>query len=191
MARWWVGRGSGEGPRRTRRRDGIARRERPQCAGGIRIPRAITRSPASATAGLSRLACVCERSSRGVIGRTSRSMGAQHRQVPETAASPGGTGLSMRSESTARTGQSGIGETGGPPEDHPIFEVAILSSSLELGGRANTSRHCRSCSTCSAASTTTARTSQTSVRLNHTIFEGTSEIQQLVIAQAISGLRIE
>jgi hypothetical protein len=27
--------------------------------------------------------------------------------------------------------------------------------------------------------------------LNHTIFEGTSEIQQLVIARAISGLRIE
>ena len=27
--------------------------------------------------------------------------------------------------------------------------------------------------------------------LNHTIFEGTSEIQQLVISRAISGLRIE
>lgn len=27
--------------------------------------------------------------------------------------------------------------------------------------------------------------------LSHTIFEGTSEIQQLVIARAISGLRIE
>jgi hypothetical protein len=27
--------------------------------------------------------------------------------------------------------------------------------------------------------------------VNHTIFEGTSEIQQLVIARAISGLRIE
>jgi len=27
--------------------------------------------------------------------------------------------------------------------------------------------------------------------LNHTIFEGTSEIQQLVIARAISGLRVE
>lgn len=27
--------------------------------------------------------------------------------------------------------------------------------------------------------------------LNHTIFEGTSEFQQLVIARAISGLRIE
>jgi hypothetical protein len=26
---------------------------------------------------------------------------------------------------------------------------------------------------------------------NHTIFEGTSEIQQLVIARAISGLRVE
>jgi alkylation response protein AidB-like acyl-CoA dehydrogenase len=29
------------------------------------------------------------------------------------------------------------------------------------------------------------------VTLIHTIFEGTSEIQQLVIARAISGLRIE
>jgi hypothetical protein len=27
--------------------------------------------------------------------------------------------------------------------------------------------------------------------VNHTIFEGTSEIQQLVIARAISGMRIE
>lgn len=27
--------------------------------------------------------------------------------------------------------------------------------------------------------------------LNHTIFEGTSEIQQVVIARAISGLRVE
>lgn len=27
--------------------------------------------------------------------------------------------------------------------------------------------------------------------VNHTIFEGTSEIQQLVIARAMSGLRIE
>jgi len=27
--------------------------------------------------------------------------------------------------------------------------------------------------------------------VSHTIFEGTSEIQQLVIARAISGLRIE
>jgi alkylation response protein AidB-like acyl-CoA dehydrogenase len=29
------------------------------------------------------------------------------------------------------------------------------------------------------------------VKVSHTIFEGTSEIQQLVIARAISGLRIE
>jgi alkylation response protein AidB-like acyl-CoA dehydrogenase len=31
----------------------------------------------------------------------------------------------------------------------------------------------------------------TSASVIHTIFEGTSEIQQLVIARAISGLRIE
>ena len=31
----------------------------------------------------------------------------------------------------------------------------------------------------------------TSKSVNHTIFEGTSEIQQLVIARAISGMRIE
>jgi alkylation response protein AidB-like acyl-CoA dehydrogenase len=29
------------------------------------------------------------------------------------------------------------------------------------------------------------------VKVSHTIFEGTSEIQQLAIARAISGLRIE
>jgi alkylation response protein AidB-like acyl-CoA dehydrogenase len=29
------------------------------------------------------------------------------------------------------------------------------------------------------------------VKVSHTIFEGTSEIQQIVIARAISGLRIE
>jgi alkylation response protein AidB-like acyl-CoA dehydrogenase len=29
------------------------------------------------------------------------------------------------------------------------------------------------------------------VKVSHTIFEGTSEIQQLVISRAISGLRIE
>ena len=32
---------------------------------------------------------------------------------------------------------------------------------------------------------------ENSESLNQTIFEGTSEIQQLVIARAISGLRIE
>jgi alkylation response protein AidB-like acyl-CoA dehydrogenase len=32
---------------------------------------------------------------------------------------------------------------------------------------------------------------ENSESLNHTIFEGTSEIQQLVISRAISGLRIE
>jgi hypothetical protein len=32
---------------------------------------------------------------------------------------------------------------------------------------------------------------ENSENLNHTIFEGTSEIQQLVIALAISGMRIE
>jgi hypothetical protein len=34
-------------------------------------------------------------------------------------------------------------------------------------------------------------TSSKSESVNHTIFEGTSEIQQLVIARAISGMRIE
>ena len=78
-----------------------------------------------------------------------------------------------------------------PFDDPQIFEERTLEPSLETGGNGNTSHH--------AAGTTSlvdgtvqhcsARGEPESVI--HTIFEGTSEIQQLVISRAISGLRIE
>ena len=68
----------------------------------------------------------------------------------------------------------------------PIFEVCVPISSLQLGR------------TRSIRSTAWTRMCRSAHRMkftgrsdnNYTIFEGTSEIQRLVIARAISGLHI-
>jgi hypothetical protein len=65
-----------------------------------------------------------------------------------------------------------------------------LVPALELGGRWDTSQGGRSGRPCSLV--LQHGTGVENVEsLNHTIFERTSEIQQLVIARAISGLRIQ
>jgi alkylation response protein AidB-like acyl-CoA dehydrogenase len=60
-----------------------------------------------------------------------------------------------------------------------------------LGGLASTAQH--ACGESSLLDLTAKHwtTPAEPERLIHTIFEGTSEIQQLVISRAISGLRIE
>lgn len=68
---------------------------------------------------------------------------------------------------------------------------ASLIDTLEMGGRGSTSRHRPARRACSAVLAQHWTDAANSDSLNHTIFEGTSEIQQLVISRAISGLRIE
>jgi alkylation response protein AidB-like acyl-CoA dehydrogenase len=60
-----------------------------------------------------------------------------------------------------------------------------------MAGRAVTRPGCESESRLVSGIRQHQTASADSETLNHTIFEGTSEIQQLVIARAISGLRIE
>jgi hypothetical protein len=63
--------------------------------------------------------------------------------------------------------------------------------SPETGGNGDTIRNRRFAKYLVTAITQHEFTPRKPGTLNHTIFEGTSEIQQLVIARAISGLRIE
>ena len=69
--------------------------------------------------------------------------------------------------------------------------VKSLVFDLEMGGNGDTRRNrqlAKHLVRRTVAHDVTPRKRET---LSHTIFEGTSEIQQLVIARAISGLRIE
>jgi alkylation response protein AidB-like acyl-CoA dehydrogenase len=69
--------------------------------------------------------------------------------------------------------------------------VPSLEPSLELGGNGNTRQHAAG-ATYQLDGTVEDQPAVTELEsLIHTIFEGTSEIQQLVISRAISGLRIE
>ena len=61
----------------------------------------------------------------------------------------------------------------------------------ETGGNGDTSRNCPIAKHLVTPTALHEVTSGKSESLFHTIFEDTSEIQQLVIARAISGLRIE
>jgi hypothetical protein len=81
-------------------------------------------------------------------------------------------------------------EPGGAHEDPQFFEGGIPIASLELFGQANTSRHPLARSAAQPDERSRLDTRETK-GVNHTIFEGTSEIHQPVIARAISGLRIE
>jgi alkylation response protein AidB-like acyl-CoA dehydrogenase len=69
--------------------------------------------------------------------------------------------------------------------------VPSLEPSPELGGNGNTRQHA-SGATYQLDGTVEDQPAVAEPKsLIHTIFEGTSEIQQLVISRAISGLRIE
>ncbi len=67
----------------------------------------------------------------------------------------------------------------------------IPSFTPEPVGFGTTRKHGPSSEACSAALQQHEMDAANFESLNHTIFEGTSEIQQLVISRAISGLRIE
>jgi alkylation response protein AidB-like acyl-CoA dehydrogenase len=72
-----------------------------------------------------------------------------------------------------------------------ILGVTRPYSSLQTGGRNDFSQHEPPTKTCSGALSDTRRTPENPWSVIFTIFEGTSEIQRLVIARNISGLRIE
>ena len=79
----------------------------------------------------------------------------------------------------------------GTLEDPKIFEPRSLVLSLELGGPGDTGRHGRLANRVLSGTDQHEPTPGKPPDLNYTIFEGTSEIQRLVIARAISGMRIE
>jgi alkylation response protein AidB-like acyl-CoA dehydrogenase len=68
---------------------------------------------------------------------------------------------------------------------------ASLLPSLQIGGFSNTSHHEHDAKPLLERIVQHEPAPNESESLSHTIFEGTSEIQQLVISRAISGLRIE
>ena len=72
-----------------------------------------------------------------------------------------------------------------------IFERASLVSSPETSGNGDTRWNGPFASCLVSRTTRHGDASGETESVIHTIFEGTSEIQQLVIARAISGLRIE
>jgi alkylation response protein AidB-like acyl-CoA dehydrogenase len=66
-----------------------------------------------------------------------------------------------------------------------------LVSNLEMGGNGDTRRNRQLAKRLVRRTAAHGVTPGKPRTVSHTIFEGTSEIQQLVIARAISGLRIE
>jgi hypothetical protein len=69
--------------------------------------------------------------------------------------------------------------------------VKSLVSNLETSGNGDTRRNRQLAKHLVRGSAPHGITPRKPGTVNHTIFEGTSEIQQLVIARAISGMRVE